>query len=71
MRRAMVCLETCKDKKDKKMYIIKKAHLGVKHWRLQLQDQSGDVIFTAFYKDFTLADSLEHFKQTIKEKFGN
>lgn len=53
------------------MYIIKKTRLGVKHWRLQLQDQSGGVIFTAFYKDFTLADSLEHFKQTIKERFGN
>jgi hypothetical protein len=59
------------DKKGANMYIIKKTRLGVKHWRLQLQDQSGGVVFTAFYKDFTLADSLEHFKQTIKERFGN
>lgn len=53
------------------MYVIKKTRLGVKRWRLQLQDKSGGVVFTAFYKDFTLADSVEHFKQTIKERFGN
>lgn len=51
--------------------LLKKTRLGAKHWRLQLQDKSGGVIFTAFYKDLALADSVEHFKQAIKERFRN
>ena len=48
---------------------IKVIHRGAKSYRLELVNEKSEVLFTAYYKDFTKEEAIKNFKTLLDERY--